>query len=347
MANHSVFNSVYPSTVVGFLGGTILISDTARLVSANQALYLEIVWDGTIGTGFTDSTGVSRSTSSVTSFSPLFGVISDTTNQEQFISAIQSPGIARSSDSPVSGDLPGNVPESDSPKPAGSDNNPNNDSDSNGSVENSPPQATNQAANPSPNSLSTGAIAGIAVAAAVVGLGLLGSLVFFLLRRRRRRQSGDHVSNARPYHGDQHTATADLMGEKEAAASGMGEGPHSPYSDDGHGSVPHRAAAPVAAAAIGVAVTTGAATVHDESSPAPAPVPADLQRSSSFTPYSDDGTSIPASRVDADRASGARSETPGGRYEHLMEQGMSAEERARVEEEERQLDAEIEQRTRR
>lgn len=310
-------------------GQYIRLSDPWPQANPTTAMYYELVWEMSTGilTTFTAPFGIVTNgmDQSVLASIPQLG---NSTNRNPFPDASGS-GVAVESVLPgKSAAITGNTGPADGSN-SGNGNMP--------SIPSNPSAPTAEAA-PAPSSggLSTGAIAGIAVAAAVVGLGLIGLLVFCLIRRRRREQ-GDHVSTSRPYHRDQHTATADLMGEKEAAAGGMGESPHSPYSDDGHGSLPHSRAAPGAAAAVGVAAGAGAASTHHTSSPAPAS--ADLHRSS-FTPYSDDGSGIP--HPDADRATGSRSETPGGRYEHLMEQGMSAEDRARVEEEERQLDAEIE-----
>lgn len=78
--------------------------------------------------------------------------------------------------------------------------------------------------------LSTGAIAGIAVGCGVVGLALVGALVWFFCFRRRR--GGDGVSAA-PYGSDRHHRTQELIAEKEANAGVTESSPHSPYSDDG------------------------------------------------------------------------------------------------------------------
>lgn len=310
----------------------------SNYASVKDLAYLEFGWEGII-----QSTGL---VTTMTSFTSLFGIINEGTRPSDLPRVEKFQGSASSPASQFS-DVPGSpAGESSVPRPTGAVSA---GGDGNTAPGSPPPSASpSVSAESAPSSasggLAQGAIIGIAVAAAVVGLALIGLLVFCLLRRRRRQQS-DHVSAlAHPYKRDQHTATADLMGEKEAAAGGMGESPHSPYTDDGHGSLPHtrEISGPSAAVgAAGVAAGAGAASAHHHHGSPPAPAQADLHRSS-FTPYSDDGTAVASGHADADRATAAsRAETPGGRYEHLMEQGMSAEDRLRVEEEERQLDAEI------
>ncbi|KAK3362886.1 hypothetical protein B0T25DRAFT_21646 [Lasiosphaeria hispida] len=207
--------------------------------------------------------------------------------------------------------------------------------------------------------LSTGAIAGIAVGCALVGLALIGGLLWFFLRRRQ--QSKDPASLA---FGPSRSRTDELMAEKEANA-GVDVSPHSPYSDDGTGlgGVPydrhdtgslHHVAngvaptAATAAAAAAIASTNSNSSHYAASSVAPLQQARDAARS--FTPYSDrasgGGPGSPSTRAGSVvHADGGRS-TPHGvaqQYAHLVEEGMTPEEIQRLEEEERQLDAAIEQ----
>ncbi|KAL7927896.1 hypothetical protein ACQKWADRAFT_16759 [Trichoderma austrokoningii] len=157
--------------------------------------------------------------------------------------------------------------------------------------------------------LSTGAIAGIAVACAVVGIALLSGLVFFLLRRRRRRSVGEGYKATRQ-------TTNSFSVVKEARPS-VAESPIivSPFSDDGEArgfsnsniaiALPRRDSMP-RAAALG----------HDEAA---------------------------ADRPDS-AASGNRSR---GGIAHLVEEGMTEADILRLEEEERHLDVEIERAARR
>ena len=188
-----------------------------------------------------------------------------------------------------------------------------------------------------PSGLSIGAIVGIAVGCGVVGLALAALLVFFLVRRRRDQaayhdgtMTSGHASG-RSYGAAAGAAgrhrTADLIAEKEATA-GVTETPHSPYSDDGQPT--H--AEPNGSAAAAMLHQAGereyapysdqAAAGHDQAEPHHA-TPTDHARSGS--------------------TGGAQTPQMGGRYAHLVEEGMTSDEIARIEEEERQLDAAIEQ----
>ncbi|KAL7950605.1 hypothetical protein V8C42DRAFT_125550 [Trichoderma barbatum] len=74
--------------------------------------------------------------------------------------------------------------------------------------------------------LSTGAIAGIAVSCSVVGILLIGGLVWFLLRRRRRRHFDQGYNATRQ-------TTSSFIATKEVQPS-VAESPvGSPFSDDG------------------------------------------------------------------------------------------------------------------
>lgn len=157
--------------------------------------------------------------------------------------------------------------------------------------------------------LSTGAIAGIAVACSVVGIALLAGLVWFLLRRRRRRSVGEGYKATRQ-------TTNSFTGVKEARPS-VAESPIivSPFSDDGE-------ARGFSNSNIAIALPQRGST--------PRAVPA----------INDEGS---RDRPDS-AASGNRSR---GGIAHLVEEGMTEADILRLEEEERHLDAEIERAGRR
>ncbi|KAJ9134008.1 hypothetical protein NKR23_g10447 [Pleurostoma richardsiae] len=196
--------------------------------------------------------------------------------------------------------------------------------------------------------LSTGAIIGIAVACGIVGLAVLGLLIWFFLFRNR----GDGVTNM-PYGSDRHPRTQDLIVEKEANA-GVTESPHSPYSDDGHGiaAVPGGQESALMAAA----GTSGAIPVPLEqvyapysdhpNSPLPGAVPVPDRRASQHRGDDVRQAAEPQDGMpDMTRSSVSRNITSS--YAHLVEEGMTQDEIRRLEEEERQLDAAIEQAGRR
>ncbi|KAL7628382.1 hypothetical protein AAE478_002584 [Parahypoxylon ruwenzoriense] len=173
--------------------------------------------------------------------------------------------------------------------------------------------------------LNTGAIAGIAVGCSVAGLLIIAFIVWFLFFRRR--SSRDQVRGADYAAG---SGTHAIVSEKEAA--GITESsPRSLYGDDGGRLRDPR----------------GSMTQPDDIA--------------SYAPYSDRGRSpsppaagaafgtgsqsnVAPSATGHDNASTTRSPTPpfASRYAHLIEEGMTEEEIRRLEEEERHLDAAIE-----
>lgn len=175
----------------------------------------------------------------------------------------------------------------------------------------------------SSSGLSTGAIAGIAVAAALIGLALLAALIFCLIRRRRRNAPLTKTDLAPGGYGNR---TPELIAQKEANAGvGVEVSPHSPYSDDGGGgmSVP----------------TAGRGLLHHGTA---------RQEEMPLAGYADrpvsnremaDGESLGGSQTG--RITPGRS-TPTA-VRHLVEEGMTEDEIRRLEEEERELDQAIEQ----
>ncbi|KAI8153304.1 hypothetical protein K4K49_003349 [Colletotrichum sp. SAR 10_70] len=182
-------------------------------------------------------------------------------------------------------------------------------------------------------SLSAGAIAGIVIGS-ILGVALIAFLLWFLLRRRRRRANNVHNGG---YGSDPH----EFLADKENHAR-VTESPHSPYSDDGHQQQEmqqsqrhltepeHDATVPAAAAA---AVPPASGTSPTE-------------RRSFAPPYSEEEHTPIASRsLENVNRDGARSSTPNvnSNVSHLIEDGMTEDEIRRLEEEERALDAAIEQ----
>lgn len=165
--------------------------------------------------------------------------------------------------------------------------------------------------------LSTGAIAGIGVAAGIVGLAAIGLLVwFFCLRNRRKPKS--HGPYAAP-----DAQASEYMVNKETTGAHVTESPHSPYSDDGSPANPHNQAH---------ASPTQQQHHHlrqySDAPPIAAPVPRSASQQAADRPPS---------------RSGARSGTPaGGNVSHLIEEGMTEADIRRLEEEERALDDAIE-----
>lgn len=244
------------------------------------------------------------------------------------------------------------------------------------------------------NGLSIGAIIGISIACGLIGLALIGAIVFCCLRRRQKQNAlgGGASRGGMPYGGSGRTGD-ELMAEKEANSGVLHDvtsAPHSPYSDDGHNHQQHlmgmggagtsnRDSSSVVMPNIGTGVSAhgvlpGVDTRLERDGGSPvsnAPshhVQHDHQSLRSYTMYSDhqsgggggggspttlhSGGGAPslthgAAGTESNRGSlisqqqqGRSLSTP---YAHLVEEGMTEEEIRRLEEEERQLDAAIEQ----
>lgn len=163
--------------------------------------------------------------------------------------------------------------------------------------------------------LSTGAIAGIAVACGVVGLALIGLGIWFCLRRRRSSDKVRDVNYGSDAGNNVMMAEKDMPGITESS-------PHSTYADDG-------------------------GRLHDRH---PVAMP---HEQAGFVPYSDGAPAAGAlQRSQSDlplqsEASNSRNRSPSpavtSRYAHLVEEGMTEDEIRRLEEEERQLDAAIQE----
>jgi hypothetical protein len=180
------------------------------------------------------------------------------------------------------------------------------------------PTSTPDVAEAAPSSigLSTGAAAGIGAGVGVAVLILLGLGIWFCLRRRRAAKN--HGAGHVEYVTD--AGTQHMMPNKEM--SGVSDSsPHSAYGDD-------------------------SARFHDRGSSGPG--------DDSYAPYSDHAAAAaaaaaasPAQAVATPRSlsSGGRSPTPpiADRYAHLVEEGMTEDEIKRLDEEERHLDAAIEE----
>ncbi|KAK0754123.1 hypothetical protein B0T18DRAFT_424555 [Schizothecium vesticola] len=297
-------------------GGSVTIADLSKVIQRAQPLYFEAIWPSTRGK----------------SYSPAFAVLNDT-DTDGLDATAKFPKIFRNEpflpEDPQSTDLNSGTGTGTSSGPTLS-------------VTAMPPSST---ANGSSGSISgssglpTGALAGIGAACGVLGLLLIAFAIWYFLHKKKRRQQHGAIA---PYDetGISRTRTDELMAaEKEAnLSSSAAAASGSPYSDaDATRAVAHRssmsggggAAAPLIAP---VAVVGAAAAV----SPADGPP--------SYTPYTD----RPASG--AGSGTGTTAEEPAvvsTQYAHLVEEGMTAEQIRRLEEEERALDAAIEQAVRR
>lgn len=183
--------------------------------------------------------------------------------------------------------------------------------------------------------LSTGAAAGIGAGVGVAALAVIGVLLWFFCVRRRRRR-GDAAQH---HHHPGASYTSDsgvgvMMPDKEAA--GISESsPQSAYGDDGARFVERSSLALHSAP-------------HDEASPY-APY-TDTAAAAATTTTRTAQSSIELTRRQASSESApingmAGTATPpvASRYAHLIEEGMTEDEIRRLEEEERHLDAAIEQ----
>jgi len=171
--------------------------------------------------------------------------------------------------------------------------------------------------------LSPGVIAGIVVGV-VVFLALVGGLAFFFLRRHRKAKRGAAYADAG------HGAANVYMVDKVDATA---QSPRSPYSDDGH-----EQNAPLDPHAH-----------HDSDFHGQGPAAGQGSNGSEYAGLYQGGQQ----HRDGAREGGAQS-SPGlqsrsntGHYSHLVEDGMTEDDIRRLEEEERQLDAEIERAGRR
>jgi hypothetical protein len=193
--------------------------------------------------------------------------------------------------------------------------------------------ATSAASASASTGLSTGAIAGIAVACGVLGLALIGALIWFMCFRRRRN---DHTALGQHTGGYASDGAAAMMADKELPHVSA-DSPRSTYASDrgqlshdlpigGGGGVDTRG--PMAAAAV----------THEDAPYAPY-----SDRAPTTSPGATTTTRSQTDLVGA-AATGTRSPTPpiSTRYAHLIEEGMTEDEIRRLDEEERQLDAAIE-----
>ncbi|KAM7222291.1 hypothetical protein V8F06_002318 [Rhypophila decipiens] len=304
-------------------GGSVTINDVRQLRSYHgKPLYFGVVWPNNTGE----------------SFSSAFAVAENETERDSLagVSTYTNPKLFPDKINPT---VPPNL---ENPPPTAA------------------PNPTGQGIAPNEGGLATGAIIGIAVACGVFGLLLIGAGIWFLIRRRNRQAANNHLgSPGRPY-GVDRARTEDLIAEKEASAGGADPSPHSPYSDDGVVLVPagtgasgpyHHEGSPVAPAGVGAVA---------------APVLSHHHQARSYTPYSDHGSGVGANGSPSIHAAsivhsthegetsraGMGSPTAGRatphsslspRYAHLVEEGMTEDEIRRLEDEERQLDAAIEQ----
>ncbi|KAM7197615.1 hypothetical protein V8F20_006505 [Naviculisporaceae sp. PSN 640] len=226
---------------------------------------------------------------------------------------------------------------------------------------------------PSQAGLATGAIIGIAVACGILGLLLILGGIWFLIRRRNKRAGNAHLGSPGGPYGKQRSRTDDLIAEKEASAGGADPSPHSPYSDDGVVLVPsagHTSTGTYQNGGVAMGTPAAAPMLPQQIPQLPHPPNPHHQQAGPYATYSDRGSisgvggspsthaaSITHSTHDDITRAGMGSPTAGGRatphsslspqYAHLVEEGMTEDEIRRLEDEERQLDAEIERAGRR
>ncbi|KAL1843161.1 hypothetical protein VTJ49DRAFT_2911 [Mycothermus thermophilus] len=333
-------------------GGSVMLSNgNSRAVPVSQPLYFEAIWgnDGkSYSRVFTFHDGQGPPNAELYSDpNPAFVEITDSR------SAGDSSGTSTIMDgAPATGPTPnptGSADSTDGKRPdAGASDAP------------VPSDISNEEDNAG-GGLPQGAVIGIAVGVGVAALIAAFALAFFLLRRRQKRRDAASSSTLLPTTGGPRTGGDEDMAEKEAG-NGADVSPHSPYSDDGTGAPTHSTPGP-----------SGAAVPVPVVAPVPVPVPAaaaavpvagagaehmhDPPRS--FTPYSDRPSARAGSVAGTDPEAATRVAAPSpvpGRatpralstpYQHLIEEGMTEEEIRRLEEEERALDAAIEQAQRR
>ncbi|KAI0861967.1 hypothetical protein F4860DRAFT_153031 [Xylaria cubensis] len=175
-----------------------------------------------------------------------------------------------------------------------------------------------ESSTPAPNGLSTNAIIGIAVGVGGGGLLIAAALIWFFCFRRRRRRTAAH--HAMPSYASDVGVHA-MMQDKEIPVVLESSSP--PYGSGGGGDNDE-----------GRPSTDHYAPYSDRSTTSPTP---DHHRTAS-------GTTAVATIDATSQTRGAPSPTPAivSRYAHLVEEGMTEDEIRRLEEEERQLDAAIE-----
>ncbi|RYP33103.1 hypothetical protein DL767_004888 [Monosporascus sp. MG133] len=271
-------------------------------------------------------------------YSPLFAVI-DTELQRATANRILGDGLSPAKSDEIhliatTTDVSVGSPGPSTPSPTAGSPSP-------GAGSNMASPAAEDSSEQSQVGLSTGAIVGIAVGIGVGLLAVAGLSVWFCLRRR---QSGRPLARAREVGYGSDSGAIAMMPEKEAA--GLTESSSHPVYDHPSAPVAH----PVAHHAPPVAH-------HDDPTAA----------ADSYAPYSDHavapGTAVttptptslnePSPVLHEQQQQGPGGETGAARqhqqqpvtsrYAHLVEEGMTEEEIRRLEEEERQLDAAIEQ----
>ncbi|KAG7118971.1 hypothetical protein HYQ45_015389 [Verticillium longisporum] len=201
--------------------------------------------------------------------------------------------------------------------------------------------------------LSIGAKAGIGAGAGVVGLALIVALLWFFCLRNRHKKKG-HVSK-NPYNTEGHVS--EYMVNKETTGARVTESPHSPYSDDGSLAQQQQQQQQQQQLQNQTASSSPRETTAFVTSVAAAPSSSrhNLERQSEGQDRGlSEATPLAASTPHSDSQQpqhestrpGARSATPQGvnsNVSHLIEDGMTEDEIRRLEDEERQLDAAIEQ----
>lgn len=200
-------------------------------------------------------------------------------------------------------------------------------------------------ANGSSTGLTKGAIAGIGAACGVLGLLLVAFAIWYFLRKKKKQRGGAIP----PYDetgGVSRTRTDELMAaEKEANLSSSSPAAAATYSDSPADNATRAVAAHRSSMSGGGG---GGATAPLIAPVAVAAAVAAADGPPGYTPYTDRPASGPGS-AGTGTAAGAGEEPAvvSREYAHLVEEGMTPEEIRRLEEEERAIDAAIEQAVRR
>lgn len=313
-----------PAPVIPTAAGGTVIIDLSKAIQGVRYLYFEALW---------------HSTTSGRSFSPAFAVL-DISNTNDFTAAgTNLPAIFHND--PFS---PEEQQRTDLNSGTGTSGG---DGTSSGPTLGSAPMPTANDSNGGTSGsvsgntgLSTGATAGIGAACGVLGLLLIAFAIWYFLRKKKQRQQHGAIPPYDETGGVSRTRTDELMAaEKEANLSSSSPAAAVATYSDSPAAVAHRSSMSGGATAPLIApVAAGAAAAAAAAADGPP----------GYTPYTDRPASG-AGSAGTGTAVGAGEEPAvvSREYAHLVEEGMTAEEIRRLEEEERALDAAIEQAVRR
>lgn len=191
----------------------------------------------------------------------------------------------------------------------------------------------------SPDDLSTGAIAGIAVGAAVGGLLITGLILWLFFRKRKQTRDRESMFLEEQ--------KARVLADKEEQRSTTAGSPISPYTEDKLASRRPESMLPPIPSATPIPppiLKSPTSPIAPPAAPALAHKTSQASVAASFSSARQEQPRPASSSSAAARSSPAR-EVPAS-VAHLVEDGMTDADIQRLEEEERQLDLEIERKTR-